>query len=329
MMKMIGRTIFLLSMTMAFLTACSTPTVSSDDSDENSEKVEQEDRSSSSDMSNSKEADRSSSSEKKTESSSSEKTSESSSSSANEINCAALLEEHTGWSWNVPKVCRFNPDIEYGIMTDERDGKVYRTVKIGNQVWMAENLNYADSVKTPSLLERSWCFDDEPKNCDVTGRLYTWAAAIDSVELYRDMSIDCGSYKACTLPDTVYGICPSGWHLPTETEWEALITNIGGSISRNGQTWNSDVGQVLKSKTGWKEWSYFGNGTDTYGFSALPAGIRSSFDGSFHSDEADFWSSTENDEAVWSVWLYYGNSVANLISIAAKYNGCSVRCVKD
>ncbi|MDY6262949.1 MAG: fibrobacter succinogenes major paralogous domain-containing protein [Fibrobacter sp.] len=255
--------------------------------------------------------------------------SESSSSSANEVNCAALLEGESEWSWNVPKECRFNPDIDYGIMTDERDGKVYRTVKIGNQVWMAENLNYADSVKTPSLLERSWCFDDEPKNCDVTGRLYTWAAAIDSVELYRDMSIDCGSYKACTLPDTVYGICPSGWHLPTETEWEALITNIGGTISRNGQTWNSDVGQVLKSKTGWKEWSYSGNGTDTYGFSALPAGIRSSFDGSFHSDEADFWSSTENDEAVWSVWLYYGNSVANLISIAAKYNGCSVRCVKD
>ena len=318
-MKMIGRTIILLSMTMAFLTACSTPTVSSDDSDESSEKVEREEDSSSSGIINGKKPDRSSSSENKIESSS----------SVSSVNCSALLAVETEWSWNVPKECRFNPDIDYGIMTDERDGKVYRTVKIGNQVWMAENLNYADSVKTPSLLERSWCFDDEPKNCDVTGRLYTWAAAIDSVELYRDMSIDCGSYKACTLPDTVYGICPSGWHLPTETEWEALITNIGGTISRNGQTWNSDVGQVLKSKTGWKEWSYSGNGTDTYGFSALPAGIRSSFDGSFHSDEADFWSSTENDETVWSVWLYYGNSVANLISIAAKYNGCSVRCVKD
>ena len=318
-MKMIGYIVFLLSVILTLLAACSTPTVSSDDSDESSEKVEREEDSSSSGIINGKKPDRSSSSENKIESSS----------SVSSVNCSALLAVETEWSWNVPKECRFNPDIDYGIMTDERDGKVYRTVKIGNQVWMAENLNYADSVKTPSLLERSWCFDDEPKNCDVTGRLYTWAAAIDSVELYRDMSIDCGSYKACTLPDTVYGICPSGWHLPTETEWEALITNIGGTISRNGQTWNSDVGQVLKSKTGWKEWSYSGNGTDTYGFSALPAGIRSSFDGSFHSDEADFWSSTENDETVWSVWLYYGNSVANLISIAAKYNGCSVRCVKD
>ena len=316
---MIGYIVFLLSVILTLLAACSTPTVSSDDSDESSEKVEREEDSSSSGIINGKKPDRSSSSENKIESSS----------SVSSVNCSALLAVETEWSWNVPKECRFNPDIDYGIMTDERDGKVYRTVKIGNQVWMAENLNYADSVKTPSLLERSWCFDDEPKNCDVTGRLYTWAAAIDSVELYRDMSIDCGSYKACTLPDTVYGICPSGWHLPTETEWEALITNIGGTISRNGQTWNSDVGQVLKSKTGWKEWSYSGNGTDTYGFSALPAGIRSSFDGSFHSDEADFWSSTENDETVWSVWLYYGNSVANLISIAAKYNGCSVRCVKD
>ena len=151
-----------------------------------------------------------------------------SSSSSVELNCSALLEDEFGWDWNIPKECRFNPNITYGSMTDSRDKKVYKTIKIGGQTWMAENLNYFDKT----LNNCSWCFGASDStttaNCAVAGRLYTWAAAIDSAKLYKDMSIDCGHRKTCTLPDTVYGICPPGWHLPTRAEWDTLITEVGG-----------------------------------------------------------------------------------------------------
>ena len=130
-----------------------------------------------------------------------------------------------------------NPKIKYDSIVDSRDGQVYKTVKIGDQVWMAQNLNYADSVKTPSLKGRSWCFENDSTNCLTYGRLYTWAAAVDS-----------------------QGICPEGWHLPNKSEWELLVETVG-----------SQSGSKLKSLAGW---SYDGNGVDEFGFSALPAGYR-------------------------------------------------------
>ena len=70
-----------------------------------------------------------------------------------------------------------------------------------NQVWMAENLNYADSVTTPSLVGKNWCYGNKVENCDVAGRLYTWTAAIDSVALYDGGNgVVCGYGMACTLP---------------------------------------------------------------------------------------------------------------------------------
>lgn len=88
---------------------------------------------------------------------------------------------------------------------------------------MAENLNYADSVKTISLKGKSWCFDNKDANCDVTGRFYTWAAAIDSAALANDTENPqtCGYHVTCDrLTSTalaeapIQGICPSGWHFP-------------------------------------------------------------------------------------------------------------------
>ncbi len=258
--------------------------------------------------------------------SSSSETESSSSSSEDKVNCSALLEDETGWSWNVPKECRFNPDIDYGTMTDSRDGKVYRTVKIGDQVWMAENLNFdpGQGGSGENKYDWSWCYGDEPKNCDVAGRLYTWAAAIDSVKLATDADNpqNCGYGKECDLasrPATlVQGICDKGWHLPSRAEWNSLFTAVGDE---------STAGKVLKSQTGWYN---RGNGTDAFGFSALPAGGRNGDEDYYNEgDYAYFWSSTElNSSYAYRMYLDYG-SVSATLSFFYKDYGFSVRCVKN
>ena len=243
----------------------------------------------------------------------------SSSSSSVEQNCSTLLEGKTGWSWDVPKECRLNPDITYGTMTDSRDGQTYKIIKIGNQTWMAENLNYADSTNTPSLLERSWCYNKKDENCAVGGRLYTWAAAIDSVKLATDADNpqDCGYGKTCTLPTKVQGICPDGWHLPTQTEWETLFTEVGGQ---------STASDILKSKTGWYS---SGSGTDDVGFSAIPAGFRYNNGRFVDSQYAYFWCASEYDSLnAHDMDLDYFYKSPKLFSFDKRY-AFSVRCLKD
>ncbi|WP_290930512.1 fibrobacter succinogenes major paralogous domain-containing protein [Fibrobacter sp.] len=247
-----------------------------------------------------------------------------SSSSAGEVDCSALLDGETKWNWDVPKECRLNPEITYGTMTDERDGKTYRTVTIGDQVWMAENLNYADSTKTPSLKGTSWCYNNVAANCDVAGRLYTWAAAIDSVKLATDVDnpLDCGYDKTCGLSGKVQGVCPEGWHLPSYDEWNALFTAVGGQ---------STAGKVLKSQTGWTAYDGITN-EDAFGFSALPAGFKYSIgvgDYDYEGFYAHFWSSTEyGSDYAYGMVLYYNGGNVNQGDYD-KYVGFSVRCVKD
>ena len=217
--------------------------------------------------------------------------------------------------------------IIYGTMTDSRDGNTYKTVKIGEQVWMAENLNYADSVKTPSLKENSWCYGNVAANCEKYGRLYTWAAAIDSVKLANDVMnpLDCGYGKTCDFSGTVQGICPSGWHLPSRDEWNTLITAVGG---------DSKAGTALKSTSGWTSLNgVSGNGTDAFGFSALPAGYRDRH-GHYYSERsyAEFWTSTEDAED--GSYNAYDMSIfvetyASLNVSSSKPYGYSVRCLKD
>ncbi len=233
------------------------------------------------------------------------------------------------WSWDVPQSARLNPNIKYDSMVDPRDKQVYKVVKIDvpdtnySQVWMAENLNYADSVKTPSLKGRNWCYNDDEKNCNVSGRYYSWAAAIDSVALANDSKepLDCGYGKKCGLDRAVQGICPEGWHLPTLREWSLLCEAIGDYRT---------CGEPLKALTGW---NYAGtpnnNGTDLYGFAALPTGRRISAT-SWEKVGSDvyYWSSTEQDDDrgryfninnIYTQTYTYQNS---------KYYGQSVRCVK-
>lgn len=226
-------------------------------------------------------------------------------------------------------------DPEENTLTDLRDGRVYRTTTIApegtgySEVWMAENLNYSDSIATPSLKGRQWCNIYRAENCAVSveGRLYTWTAAIDSIKVYDGGNgATCGSRRTCTLPPRVQGICPSGWHLPSYDEWDELITAVGGE---------DIAGKVLKSQTGW--YSDGGNGTDAYGFTALPAGFGD-INGNFISDGNDtgFWSVTEYDSASANIMAlhyfntgYYVESDNAMLGLAGKNAGYSVRCLKD
>jgi len=215
--------------------------------------------------------------------------------------------------------------VEYGRMTDARDGQTYATVTIRTQTWMVTNLNYADSVKTPSLKGKSWCYDDDPEKCGATGRLYSWAAAIDSVDL-ADHGYMCGDYVTCdrlsadTLAaNPIQGVCPSGWHLPSYDEWKTLRFATGGV----------HAGKALKSTS---DWYRQGNGTDAYGFSAEPAGYS---DGIGHFDSAGksatFWSASpreDNSGFAYTIFLNYNNEDAYLY-YDSKSDGYSVRCIKD
>ncbi|WP_297946558.1 FISUMP domain-containing protein [uncultured Fibrobacter sp.] len=204
-------------------------------------------------------------------------------------------------------------------LCDFRDMQLYRVVTIGEQTWMAENLNY----KT----ENSYCYgetasDPKTENCTKYGRLYTWAAAIDSVKLYKDKALDCGYGKTCSLPDTVYGICPPGWHLPDSTEWSKLFTAVGEI---------SEAGTKLKSQTGWNDYNgTSGNGTDAYGFSAFPAGIRNGI--GFYKEGlcAYFWSAAEKKDSynAYHMGLDYNYETAYLNRINEDF-ALSVRCLKD
>ena len=194
------------------------------------------------------------------------------------------------------------PDL-IGNLLDPRDGQSYKTVKIGNQMWMAENLNFETTA--------SYCYKNLDSNCVKYGRLYTWSNAME--------------------------VCPRGWRLPNKEDWETLLKNVGGDKS---------AGKVLKSQTAWAE---EGNGTDDYGFSALPAGERTYFDvcsvkGGYTADhmfkakvnydslgvEANFWSSTKDgDDNVYAMKLHCNMDDASLNSVCGEFYSLSVRCVKD
>ena len=205
-------------------------------------------------------------------------------------------------------------ECEYGLLTDSRDKKTYKTVKIGNQWWMAENLN----LETPN----SYCYNDSAKYCTQYGRLYTWASAMDSVGNWSSNGKGCGYGGICSPTYPVRGVCPERWHLPTKAELDMLVTAVGGQPT---------AGKMLKSTSGWiTKWGTVGNGPDVYAFSALPAGIRAS-DGAC-SDEGElayFWSSTENkSNNAYSMLLSYNFEDAFRYSYK-KNLGLSVRCVQD
>ena len=212
-------------------------------------------------------------------------------------------------------------NCEYGTLLDERDGQEYKTVKIGNQWWMAENLNYYDSTDL-NVKYKSWCYNDSTFYCEKYGRLYSWEAAINSVKLATDADNpqDCGYKKTCALPDIVQGICPEGWHLPDTTEWLTLFDAVGG---------RSIAAYRLKSASGWFD---SGDGSDDYALSALPAGFRYSW-GSFINESrlARFWCAAESSiYDAYSAHFICTFGIASLRTDGYKMGeGYSVRCLKD
>jgi uncharacterized protein (TIGR02145 family) len=142
-----------------------------------------------------------------------------------------------------------------GTFTDSRGGKEYKSIKIGKQTWMAQNLDYQGEDGNLGK-----CYEDKPENCEKYGRLYNWAEAMNI-----DTTFNKKKWGKSAVKQT--GICPKGWHLPSEKEWQTLVAFAGGE---------KVAGEKLKTKSGW-EYYYEGepigyNGTDEYGFSVLPAG---------------------------------------------------------
>ena len=264
-----------------------------------------------------------SSSSKDGKSSSSDEKNSSSSSGASTVPLASPCKTATG------------DNCEYGTLTDDRDGQTYKTVKIGEQWWMAENLNYAYtdvpfkykgySSYTYTSDSTSWCYNNDAANCAKYGRLYTWAAAMDSAGIIPGNTANgCGYGEICNLGNVkVRGVCPEGWHLPNGKEWSALLSAVGYVVR---------IGLMLKSTEGWndKDDGTSGNGTDAYSFSALPAGFRDG-SGDYYGEgyDAGFWSSTENDSSgTYLMGLNYNHNDAMLHDYG-KYGGFSVRCLRD
>ncbi len=216
-----------------------------------------------------------------TKSSSNVKSSSSSakSSSSSQIGCKTETEDN----------------CEYGELVDDRDDKKYKTVKIGNQWWIAQNLDYTDGSEPDAYSGPIWTSINKAVDSVRIGRLYVWETAIK--------------------------VCPDGWHLPNNDEWSVLLNLVGGE----------DVaGKILKAQTGWTP-ETGANGIDAVGFSALPAGYKQPNVVTFATTMSGFWSATEDEQdKAYSVGLFaIGDAMHISNSGSNKTSGYSVRCVKN
>lgn len=226
-----------------------------------------------------------------------------------------------------------NPDLEYDTVTDI-DGNMYATIEIGAQVWMAENLKvtqYSDGTPITEISDeaewnamepeaQAFCwYNNEIEYRDTTGALYTWAAAMN------------GGQSTDTIGPQ--GVCPDGWHLPSDAEWKELEMFLGMSqADADNHDWRgTDEGGQLK-EVGFANWAIPNEGaTNSSGFTAVPGGFRSLQGGFYDIDtNAAFWTATENT-GISKAWYRILNH--NAEQVYRQYNnmqlGLSVRCVKD
>ncbi len=194
--------------------------------------------------------------------------------------------------------CFTNCSQQKNLFTDARDGKVYKTVTIGTQTWMAENLGFE--------ISNSWCYADSQSNSGKYGRLYTWEAAKNA--------------------------CPADWHLPSEEEWRILEGYLGMTEEQTDIFYmrGEGMGTKLKSAYAWELGKENKSDYDIYGFHALPGGYRLFIDGSFVDKgiRGSWWSGTPDGKSAMRRSLFLNKTGIDR-DAATRTNGFSVRCIKD
>jgi uncharacterized protein (TIGR02145 family) len=229
----------------------------------------------------------------------------------------------------------------YGNVTSftTNDGDIIlTTIKIGNQIWMAENLkttHYANGAEITLVedgaawsalgyTDKAMCYyDNSTTNADTYGALYTWAAAMNGVT------------SSTTNPSGIQGACPDGWHIPSDAEWKELEMYLGMSQAQAdvaGWRGTTEGSKLAGNADLWTNGSLENDAAfGTSGFLALPAGRRYS-NGTFTNlgYGANFWSATEYGASnAWSRFLYYYYSEVYRYDCFYKNSGFSVRCIKD
>jgi len=201
------------------------------------------------------------------------------------------------------------------------EGETYPTVIIGEQVWMAKNLNYA--------VEGSKCGGDDGKlkdentsYCDTYGRLYNWATAMN-------LPSSCNSTSCASQVGTKHrGICPEGWHIPSNADWNALMKFVNPNCSDNSSC--AGAGTKLKATSGWNSYSGVPAGTDEFGFSALP-GCFGYSDDRFDpvGSNGSWWSASErSSDGAYNRSMHYYHEDVGYYEYDVKSSLFSVRCVK-
>jgi len=193
--------------------------------------------------------------------------------------------------------------VSYGILLDTRDGQVYRTVTIGTQTWMAQNLNYRNTTGSSDTV--GVCYSNSADNCAKYGRLFSWAQVMN------------GSTSSSSSPSNVQGICPTGWHVPSDGEWTIMQTYVDAS--------NTVDGTKLKSTSGWST----NTGTDLYGFRVLPAGYATGGLVSSYGNDPVFWSASEYDATFAWGRDFYDDDASVYRHSSNKSYGFSLRCLKN
>ncbi|MDR0982706.1 MAG: fibrobacter succinogenes major paralogous domain-containing protein, partial [Culturomica sp.] len=224
--------------------------------------------------------------------------------------------------------------------TDTRDGQSYPTVQIGAQCWMTKNMNIGTLVASSDYTTyqragiQKICYDNDESNCTTYGGLYSWAEAVNGENVASgaiNTATDFNKKYAVDGSGHTQGICPDGWHIPSDAEFQALEVHLGMSPSTANSTgWRgTDEGRELKSIDLWTAYSSSTSGTNTSGWDGRPGGHRLNSGGTFYyvGARGNWWSSSEySSSGAWNRYLYYGGARVYRNTDTKSY-GFSVRCL--